>query len=233
MIALARQSARAAHHGDPAKLAKAGLDTAFAGDRWMIGIEFNVAGNKEIEKTIVIVITPGRARRPSAQRDSSFFSNVGKGAVVIIVVEAVLAEIRNVDVGPAIVIVIANHGAKAPALVGDSGLVGDVGKGAVVIVVEQHGPRWSFLALQRGKRGPVHQIDVEPSVIVIVEKSNARSGRLENRVLLGTARLVMKLIEAGGVGNVSEDDGSAVDKTACGNRAVESVLDRSVRGTGA
>src|SRR2546425_3588440 len=106
MVALARQSARAAHHRYPAKLTEPGRQATFAGDWRIVGIESRVAGNKEIKKAIAVVIAPGCARRPSAQRDSSLFSDVGESTVMIVVVEAVLAEIGNVDIGPAIVIVI-------------------------------------------------------------------------------------------------------------------------------
>ena len=143
---------------------------AFARDGRIVGIEFHVARNKQIEKAIVVVVAPGRARRPAAQRDSSLFRDIGERAVMIVVVEAVLAEIGNVDVGPAIVVVIADHHAKAPALIGHSGFVGHVGERSIVIVVEQHGPRRRFLALQCGERRAIQQIDVEPAVVVVVEQ---------------------------------------------------------------
>ena len=44
---------------------------------------------------------------------------------------------------------------------------------------------------------------------------------------------MVELVEAGGVGDVGEDDGRAVDKTTCRNRAVQRVLDRGVRRPGA
>ena len=56
---------------------------------------------------------------------------------MVVVVEAVLAEVGDVDVGPAIVVVVGDGYAYAPAVVGDSGFIGDVGEGAVVIVVEE------------------------------------------------------------------------------------------------
>src|SRR6202023_2019245 len=74
MIALARQSARAAHHRDPAKLTEPELKAAFAGDGRIVGIEFRVAGDKEIKKAVVVVIPPGCARRPSAQPASRLSS---------------------------------------------------------------------------------------------------------------------------------------------------------------
>src|ERR1700727_910489 len=152
MVALARQAARTAHHGDSAKLTEPGRDAALASDGRIVGIELYVTGNEEVEEAIVVVIAPGRARRPAAESDSGLFRDVGKRTVMIVVVEAVLAEIGNVNVGPAVVIEIAHHHAKAPALVSDSGLIGYVGEGAIVIIVEQHRPRRRFLPFQRESR---------------------------------------------------------------------------------
>src|SRR5580658_8865830 len=115
MVALARQAARTAHHSDSAKLAEPGWDAALASHGRIVGIELYVTGNEEVEESVVVVIAPGRTRRPSTERDSSFFRNVGKGAVVIIVVKAVLAEIGDVHVGPAVVIEIAHRHAVFPA----------------------------------------------------------------------------------------------------------------------
>ncbi len=178
MIALARQTARTTHHVNPTKLAEPRRDAAFAGDRRIVGIEFDVAGNKQVEEAIVVVIAPGCARRPSAQRDSSLFSDVGESTVMIVVVEPVLAEIGNVDIGPAIVIVIADHNAKAPTLIGHSGLISHVGESAIVIVVEQHRPRGSFFALECGKGGAIQKINVEPSIVVVVEQGDTGPRRL-------------------------------------------------------
>src|SRR5207302_1706388 len=97
--------------------------------------------NKEIEPAVAVIVAPGCASRPAAESDAGFFGNIDKGAVVIVVVEAVFAVVGDVNVGPAVVIVVGHGDAKAPAVVGDAGLIGDVGEGAVVIVGEEHGAR--------------------------------------------------------------------------------------------
>ena len=56
---------------------------------------------------------------------------------MIVVIETVLAEVGDVDVGPSIVVVVGDRNANAPSFVGDAGLCGDVGEGAVVVVVKQ------------------------------------------------------------------------------------------------
>ena len=55
----------------------------------------NVAGNKEIEAAVAVVVAPGCAGRPVAERDAGLFGDIGKGAVVIVVVEAILAEVGD------------------------------------------------------------------------------------------------------------------------------------------
>src|SRR5580700_1822505 len=86
MVALARQAARAAHHSDSAKLTESERDAALASDGRIVGIELYVTGNEKVEVAVVVVIPPSCTRRPSPERDSSFFRNVGKSAVVIVVV---------------------------------------------------------------------------------------------------------------------------------------------------
>ncbi len=87
----------------------------------------------------MIVVAPGGSGGPASEGDSGFLGYVGKGAVVVVVEEAVLAEVGDVDVGPSIVVVVADRYTESPAFVGYSGFVGEVGEGAVVIVVEEHG----------------------------------------------------------------------------------------------
>ena len=117
-------------------------------------------------------------------------------------VEPVFAKIGYIDIGPAIVIVIADHNAKAPSLVGHSGFVSYVGESSVVIVVEQHGPRRGLCALQRGKRRPVQQINVEPSIIVIVEESHSRARRLQDGAFVESTGTMVKFIQASVTGDI-------------------------------
>ena len=67
-------------------------------------LEVNVAGNEQVETAVPVVVAPGRSRRPVAQRDTGLFSDVGKRAIVIVVVEAIFAEVGDIDVRPAVVV---------------------------------------------------------------------------------------------------------------------------------
>ena len=58
---------------------------------------------------------------------------------MIVVVEAILAEVGDIHIGPAIVVVVADGHAKSPAIVGHAGFGRDIGKCAVVVVVKEGG----------------------------------------------------------------------------------------------
>src|SRR5260370_28838044 len=96
-------------------------------------------------------------------------------------VEAILAGVGDVDIGPAVVVVVGHGYAESPALVGDAGLVGDVGEGAVVIVVEEHGSEGGLLALHGRGGGGLWKGEVEPAVAGLIEEGDAPAGGFELR----------------------------------------------------
>src|ERR1700722_12473537 len=133
----------------------------------------HVAGNKQVETAVAVIIAKGRARRPVAESYSSFFGDVGEGSIVIIVVEAILAEVRHVEIGPAIIVIIADCNAESPAVVRDASLLSNVRKSAVMIVVKERGVRRQSLARYGVISGAVHHVDVEPAVVIVIEQRNA------------------------------------------------------------
>ncbi len=146
-------------------------------------VEVDVAGDEEVEAAIAVVVAPGGAGGPGADGDAGLFGDVGEGAVVVVAIEAVLAEVGDEEIGPAVVVEVADDGAKAPAIVGDAGLGGDVGKGAVVIVMEERGVRGGCLAGFGFEGGAVDEVDVEPAVVVVVEQSDAGADGFEDGAL--------------------------------------------------
>jgi len=101
----------------------------------------HVAWDEEVEEAVAIVIAPSRSGGPAAESHAGFFGDVRKSAVVIVVVQAILAEVGDVDVRPTVIVVIGDGDAEAPTFVGDAGSGGDVGEGAIVIIVEERGAR--------------------------------------------------------------------------------------------
>ena len=109
---------------------------------------------------------------------------------MIIVVKPVLPVVPHIDVGPAVVVVVGNAHAVAPTVVCHASLGSHIGEGSIMIVVKQRGVRRRFLAIQRIECGTVHQVDVEPAVVVIIDQANARSVGFEDELLLRHAHLV-------------------------------------------
>src|SRR5260370_32788185 len=104
----------------------------------------------------VIVVDPGSAGRPSRERDTSSLCDVGKRAVLIVMIETILTEVRYVNVWPAIVIEVPDRHAEAPSFIGHASFFCDVGECSVMVVVQQHGAwrellgfhGWERLAIQ-------------------------------------------------------------------------------------
>src|ERR1017187_8188362 len=101
----------------------------------------DVAGDKQVEPAIAIVISKRRTRGPPPKRDTGLLRYVSEGAVVVVVVQPVFAIVRYEDIGPAVVVVVADCNAEAPAVIGHAGRRSNVGECAVVIVVEECGMR--------------------------------------------------------------------------------------------
>src|SRR2546430_8106745 len=136
MVGLSRQTSRPTHNGNASKLAKIRRKEALSCDRWMFQIKLQVTWNKQIEQPIVVIITPGRSGRPSPQCYPGLLGDVGESAVVVVVIQAVLAVVGDVDVRPIIVIIVRHGHTKSPTLVRNAGLFGDLAKSAVMVVVE-------------------------------------------------------------------------------------------------
>ena len=104
-------------------------------------------------------------------------------AVALVVIKTILAIVGDVQIVEAIVVVVARADALSPAGGAQAGFVGHVGEGAVVIVVKEMigGSRRSGL---RTERGAVHDEDVGPTIVVVVEDGDAAAGGLDD-VLLG------------------------------------------------
>ena len=105
----------------------------------LVGVEVHIAGDEQIEPAIAIIVAKGRPARPVAQLHAGLLRGVGEGAIVVVVIEAILAEIGDEQIGPAIVVIVADGYSEAPAVVGHACFCRDIGKGAVVVVVEEGG----------------------------------------------------------------------------------------------
>ena len=118
MITFTKQPMGPQKNVDHTVLAGAVGDSALPCHDGTIEIVVEVARDEEFEQTVAVVIAPGCACGPAAQSD---VGNVGERAPVIVVVEAILAVVRDVNVWPAIVVVIEKRDTGASMMVDFSG----------------------------------------------------------------------------------------------------------------
>src|SRR5437762_9088726 len=116
----------------------------------------------------MIVVAPGWSRRPVAESDASFFGDISKCTVMIVVIKTIFAVVGDVDVWPAVVIVVADGNAGPPSFIRDAALLSNIAKRAVMIVAQKHGLRRRLFALQSCHGRTIQQIDVEPAIVVII-----------------------------------------------------------------
>ena len=111
------------------------------------------------------------------------FSATSVNTPCIVVVETVLAVVSDVEIFPSIVVVVADANALSPTGRCQPSFCSDFGECAVVIVVIQAIRR----AFARGKSfqlRAIHQKNVGPSIVVVVEDRDAAAGGLDD-VFLG------------------------------------------------
>ncbi len=195
------QSARAAHHRRALPDARGTISRRGRGRE----IEVNVIRNDEIELAVTIVVHEGAAAAPGFARasDAGFVGDIGEDAVIV-VVETVLAVVGDVEIVPAVVVVVTDADALSPAgRAARPAFCGHVGEGAVVIVAIEM-VRRSFAALGRFQRRAVHDEDVRPAIVVVVEDGDAGACGLDDVLLAVDAAEDLRHRESGFLGNVHE-----------------------------
>ena len=168
MIRFPGQTAWSAHYFGSSEFA-GNLALSFGCAANCLRIYLHVPGHKKIKKTITVVVSPGGPCRPSAKCHACFLCHVRKGAVVIIVEKPILAVVRHEDIGPTIVIEVADDRSEAPPIIRNACLRSYVGKGSVVIIMKERSVRRSRLPTERFCGRSIHQIDIKPSVAVIIQ----------------------------------------------------------------
>ena len=151
MISFSRQSEGSAHRGDTSKLARLGTNTPLASARRMAGIKLHITRDEQIQESVMIVIPPSGTCRPTSQFHACLFCHIGKSSVVIVVIKAVLSEIRDVNIRPSVVIIVTDSDAQTPSVVRHSSFVSHICKRPVMIIVQKHGLRSRFVTAERSK----------------------------------------------------------------------------------
>src|SRR5579863_5123397 len=156
----------------------------------------------------VAVVVDERATRIPARaiaRHARPLADIGEGSVAIVVIENVLAEVRDEQIVPAIVVIVADADALSPARMRDSSLQSHVGESSVAIVAEKM-RSWFVAGGEALKARSVHQKYIEPAIVVVVVEGNAASSSLEQIFILVLAAVDGLGIQAGLACNVEEGD---------------------------
>src|SRR5882757_2285357 len=96
--------------------------------------------------------------------------DIGKGAISIVVEENIVIDPRHVKIGPSIVVEVSGRGANAISHAAHSSLLRHISKRAVVIVAIEPIGKTRICFVKTRKRGAIGEINVEISVIVVVEQ---------------------------------------------------------------
>src|SRR6266852_7918903 len=102
---------------------------------------------------------------------------------MVIVIETVLPEIRDVEIFPTIIIVISDANALTPPRGNKTCLHGDIRESPIMIVVIQV-VGGSLIGWESFQRGAVHNENVRPSIVVIIKDRHSGSSRFDD-VFLG------------------------------------------------
>ena len=93
-----------------------------------------------------------------------------------------------------------------------------------MIVAKQGGVRRRLLAVESVEGRAVHQVDVEPAIVVVVDQADARAVRLHDELLLRHAHLVDPAGEACGLGDVLKDHRALIDESTGSDRPLLGVI---------
>src|ERR1700722_9035107 len=158
---------------------------------------------------VAIVVEPGTACAPADLLvvNAGLARDVGEGSVAIVVKKDIVSPEAAEQIVPAIVVVVADADAGLPAGAGEAGFVGNVSEGAVAIVfVEMRSGSLAGWPVRVETRA-VGQVNVEPAVVIVIEKGEAAAFGFDDGALV--------IDRAPDVGSVEAGFASYVDK---GNR---------------
>src|SRR5260370_26027089 len=154
-------------------------------------IPIQVTSDKQIEKTVSVVVEERCTCAPTTRRDTGFRRHICKRAVSVVVIEHVMRETSDINIRKTVVIIVSDGYAHAidPA-VGNAGLLSDVGKRAVWIlpvecIVACRAFHGEFVA------STLHQENVQTTVTVVVKKSSTTSHRFDKKFVIGRPIHVM------------------------------------------
>src|SRR5271157_5023380 len=115
----------------------------------------------------------------------------------------VLAVVGDVEIFPAVVVVVADTDALSPTARGQARFRGDIGERAVMIVAVEM-VRRPLTGFRRFQGCAVHDEDIEPAIIVVVEDGDARACGLNNVLLAVGPAEDFRYRQPGLLGDINE-----------------------------
>ena len=200
--------------------------------------EVHVIRDEQIEQAVAVVIQPGGAGRPALVVHAGLARDIGESPVAVVVIKNVRAEVGDVEVLETVVVVIPNRHAHAVADVPDAGFFRDVLKPQPAALDEQvaekavsgfpSGRRRKQRLLARLELAPLHQINVQVAVVVVVEQRHARAHDLRHEVFARGAIEVVE-VEADFCRHITEDRRAQRRSARRGDNASRNARERKAR----
>src|ERR1035441_5762450 len=132
---------------------------------------------------VAVIVNPCASRAPCLARPgyARFLRDLGEHAILV-VIQAVLPVVGDVEIFPSVVVVIADADPLAPARRSQTRFHSDISEGAVVIVaIEMIGG--SFTRGKAFQGCSVHQKNVGPAVVIVVENGRAGASGFDDVLL--------------------------------------------------
>src|SRR5438552_610655 len=168
---------------------------------------FDVVGNQQIKKAVLVVVEPSGAGRPSAFVGyAGFGSDVGKGSVAVIVVKDGAVVSGYVEIGIAVIVEVSDGNTLAVMPRATHAVFfGDIGKGSVtVVMVEGAAQRMGRFVNVGG--GGLDKKEIHQTVLIVVEPGDASAHGFKIVLFVGGGGVLQKCY-AGGLTDVGVTDG--------------------------
>ena len=136
-------------------------------------IEFRKLADEQVQASVVVVIKPHRAGAPSRRGHPGFRRHIGKSSVAVVVIQNAAIVLRDVQIRVSVPVVIPHRRPHPVTAAAYSRFFGNVCKRAVAIISVQR-------ITQRSRRlikiawTAIHQVNVHPPIIVVIEKGATR-----------------------------------------------------------
>ncbi len=138
--------------------------------------------------------------------EAGFLRDVGERAVAVVVKQNVVSPEAAEEIVPAVVVVIADADAGLPAGAREAGFFGDVGESSVAIIFVEMRGRCLAGRPVRVETRAVGEINVEPAVVVVIEKGEAAAFGFDDVALVIDSAPDIGSVEAGFARDVDEGD---------------------------